>query len=511
MSESATPSRSGSPSGRALVLVVVAAVLTLVLGGAGYAVYRVMSGGGAQPAEAIPGNAIAYLRVDLDPSAGQKVAALRLLEKFPALEAATGITDPAEDLRRRAFEEFQDASRACANLSYDDDVAPWLGDRAAVAVLPPTARKSEPNAAMVVQVRDLGAAEDGVQALARCAGGDLPAYATVGSDYLLFAETQARATSYAKAAAADPLSQRSDFTTAMERLGDQGVMSGWASVDGLLDVWPKEMQPPGFDPRAKGTADSVAVALRFDESYVELTGVVTGAVTPDSVPTNPAVSLPDSTFVALSVSGGGKQVDQMWGAWGKMLAESGKSIDVLAKQVRAETGLVLPGDLKTVLGENVTLALDSTALDAMGATLAGDLSSLRLGGRFQTDPAAFHRILAKVEAYADSQGADLKLNTVDGDNFVAVSTNRGYADQLAGEGRLGETAAFTNAVPDAASADAVLYANFDAVERQVIAFMKQAGASADGVDNVRPLASFGMSSHVLDDGVTDFVVRLTVN
>jgi hypothetical protein len=471
-----------------------------------------MSGGGAQPAEAVPGNAIAYLRVDLDPSAGQKVAGVRLLQKFPAFSAATGITDPADDLRRRAFQAFQDSNQRCANLTYDDDVASWLGERAALAVLPPTAGKSKPNAAMVVQVADLAEAEDGLQALARCGGGDAPAYATVGSDYLLFAETQARATAYAKAATADPLSQRSDFTTAMERLGDQGVMSGWVSVDGLLDVWPTDMRPPGFNAEAKGAADSVAVALRFDESYVELTGVVTGGVTPTSVPTNPVVSLPDSTFVAMSVSGGGQQVDRLWRAWGTMLAESGESIDVLAKQVRAETGLVLPDDLKTVLGENVTLALDSTALDDIGAaTVAGDLSKLQLGGRFQTDPAAFHRILDKVEAYAQGQGADLGLTAADGDGFVAVSTNPGYADQLAEQGGLGDTAAFTNAVPDADSATGVLYANFDAVERQVIALMRRAGAPADDIDNLRPLASLGISSHVLDDGVTDFVVRLTVN
>lgn len=40
--------------------------------------------GGAQPDEAIPAGALGYVRVDLDPSAEQKINALRLLRSVPA-------------------------------------------------------------------------------------------------------------------------------------------------------------------------------------------------------------------------------------------------------------------------------------------------------------------------------------------------------------------------------------------------------------------------------------------
>ena len=39
---------------------------------------------GSQPAEALPASTIAYASVDLDPSGGQKIEAIKTLRKFPA-------------------------------------------------------------------------------------------------------------------------------------------------------------------------------------------------------------------------------------------------------------------------------------------------------------------------------------------------------------------------------------------------------------------------------------------
>ena len=55
----------------------------LVVGGGTAFAVTTLSGGGAQPDEVLPGNAIAYVRMDIDPSAGQKIAAVRLLRKLP--------------------------------------------------------------------------------------------------------------------------------------------------------------------------------------------------------------------------------------------------------------------------------------------------------------------------------------------------------------------------------------------------------------------------------------------
>jgi len=496
--------------GRGLTLGIVAAALVLLLGGAAYAAYRAMSGGGAQPADALPGNALAYLRVDLDPSAAQKIAGMRLLQKFPALAEASGVTDINEDLRRRAFEEFQQKTGACASLSYDDDVASWLGDRAAIAALPPARGQSGADAAMVLQVSDQAAAETGLRVLAKCAGSEMPAHAAVGSDYLLFAATQARATAYAEAAATDPLSANPDFRDDMARLGDQGVVSGWVSVKAALKALPADTFPAVAGPQPVN-AETAAAALRFGADYLELAGFATGASPAGETVDNPVVELPDTTFMAASLSGGSETVDQVWKNLAGVLASSGQSLDVLERQVQTETGLVLPADLKTVLGDNVTFAMDSEGLNFAAVAAHGDTSKLRVGARFTTDPKAFRTVLAKLTDYAASQGVPLPLTTVDGKGSVAVSTNAGYARELVVNGGLGDSYEFSNAVPDAASATSVFFVNFDAVQTQMIRLMEQAGATKEFVDNVRPLASLGISSHMLEEGVHDFRLRLTVN
>ena len=112
---------------------------------------------GAQPAEALPASTVAYFSVDLDPSGGQKIEAIKTLRKFP------GFTDKVDlqtddDLRERFFEEVT-SSGECEGLDYDADVKPWLGSRAAMAVV--DLGEDEPTPVGVVQTTDSGKAEDG--------------------------------------------------------------------------------------------------------------------------------------------------------------------------------------------------------------------------------------------------------------------------------------------------------------------------------------------------------------
>ena len=449
--------------------------------------------------------------MDLDPSAAQKVSAVRLLTKFPAFSDVTGITEETEDLRRRAFDLLKQRTPECQNLTYEEDIATWLGDRIGVGFLPPPAGSSEPGVAVVVQVTDRSAAEDALRAIADCSGeGPIP-YAAVGEEYLLFAESDALAKDYAAAATEQPLSADEAFSTDMDLLGDQGIVSGWLSIERLVDVLPAGSVPQGLDPNQLFAVDTMAVALRFDENYVEYAGVASGAQTPTDITDNPVVDLPESTFAAASLSEGGQQVDQMWSVLESMMASSGQSLDVVTQQIEDETGLVLPADLKTLLGDNVTVALDAEGLDFQQLAQSGDPSLLRLGARFQTDPAAFHAVFDKIMRYAASQGARLPLTTTDGDGFVTVSTNADYADQLASDGALGESETFQHAVPNADQALAVFYANFDAVEDQAISALQSGGAPQEVIDNIEPIASVGMSTWVPEDGQMAFSVRLTVN
>ncbi len=93
-----------------------------------------------------------YLSIDLDPSGEQKLEALRTLEKFLAFTEAVDI-DSEDDLRRVIGEELL-AGSACG-LDYDDDVAPWIGERFAVAAV--DLGEDTPSPVVVMQVSDAGA------------------------------------------------------------------------------------------------------------------------------------------------------------------------------------------------------------------------------------------------------------------------------------------------------------------------------------------------------------------
>ncbi|HSE08006.1 MAG TPA: DUF3352 domain-containing protein [Nocardioidaceae bacterium] len=102
------------------------AVGAMVAGG--LAVSSFLSGGGTQPEDVLPSTAIGFAKLDLNPPAGQKLNALRLMRKFP------DIKDEGDDLKATIVESLLDD--ADLDLKYEADIEPWLGDRAGIAVVP---------------------------------------------------------------------------------------------------------------------------------------------------------------------------------------------------------------------------------------------------------------------------------------------------------------------------------------------------------------------------------------
>ncbi len=90
-------------------------------------------GSSAQPDALVPATAVGYVSIDLDPSLGQKVDALRFLRKFPSAKASLGSTD---DIRKWVFEQATKDDASLSQLSYDRDVKPWIGDKFGLAVVP---------------------------------------------------------------------------------------------------------------------------------------------------------------------------------------------------------------------------------------------------------------------------------------------------------------------------------------------------------------------------------------
>src|SRR3954447_24351467 len=124
----------GTDSGRSgrgrapVAAVAIGTALALVVGGGAFAFYRIdpmhLFRAGPQAAEAVPADALAYAAVDLDPSAEQKINALRFLDHFPGFKDVADIKDERDDIRKTILTDAV-ASLDCDGVSYDATIEPW--------------------------------------------------------------------------------------------------------------------------------------------------------------------------------------------------------------------------------------------------------------------------------------------------------------------------------------------------------------------------------------------------
>ena len=220
-----TPPSSSGGGRRTTVIAVAALVGAAAVGGAAWAAWSFFSTG-AQPAEALPDSTLGYVSVDLDPSGGQKIEALRTLKQFPAFEDEIGL-DTDDDIREWIFDKIQ-GETDCAGLDYDDDIEPWLGDRFAVAAV--DTGDDQPTPVFVIQVSDADGADEGLGKLRECGGGGPDDVAwSIDGDWALLGESQTIVDGIAKDAADSPLAADDDFQQWTGAAGDGGIMSMYAA------------------------------------------------------------------------------------------------------------------------------------------------------------------------------------------------------------------------------------------------------------------------------------------
>ncbi|MFF0862473.1 DUF3352 domain-containing protein [Nonomuraea sp. NPDC003560] len=479
------PPEPAKKGGRKGWLIAGAAALAVVLlgGGAVWAVGAI-GGGGTQPNEVLPANAIAYARLDLDPAANQKLALFQLARKFTVTKGSfTG-----EDPRQALFNLVNDSGEK--KVDFAKDVDPWLGSRVGFAAVP--SGKSEPDFAVAVQVKDQAQAKAGI---AKLMDGDKYGIA-FRDDYALLSSTQALADKFAKGEAT--LADNSEFNDDMGDVGEQGVLSFWADMGALAKLTPIPAEQAASIEPIKDAR--FAGALRFDSAYVELAGLVRGAKGMTSDDLQPATlgTLPAGTAGALSVSGLDQMITSQWAQIQKSAAAGGGAeVQQLLDQAKTKFGLDLPGDLATVLGKNFTVAVDSQGLD-------GD--QIKAGVRVVTDPAKAQAVVGKIEkALAASGQPAPQLAKVPGDGVFTAATSEEYAKKLAEEGTLGDSETFQTAIPDAGEATFALFVDLDKVEHLYLQSME-----GDEKANVQVLRAVGLSGKQ-SATEADFSLRVLFN
>ncbi|GAA0937728.1 hypothetical protein GCM10009554_26180 [Kribbella koreensis] len=470
--------------GKLIPLIAGVAVVAVVAGGGIFA-YGKLAGGG-QPADVLPGNAVAYARVDLNPSAGQKVAAVRFMLKFPSAKEKIGLTSDKDDLRQKLFDLIKkDSDDELADVDFDKDIKPWLGDRAGAAAVPGKDGE-EPDAIVAVEVKNEDKANAGLDKL--FAGEDKKPGRVFTEGYVLLSEDQATVDAAVAAGKDSPLSENATFKADMDALGEQGFVSMWADLKGLSALAPKGMASES----SALPEGSAAAALRFDSQYVELKGIARGD---KSIKVNSAnagdqiAKLPDTTAAALTLSDGANLVDTVW----KQLEKSGAGLNLpeLTKGFTEEYGLVLPDDLKPLLGKNLSVAVDKDSSNGP-----------KIAARIETDPAKAEAVVDKVTDLIQTHSpvGEIPIKKAKDDKTLVIATDQDYADQVLKGGNLGQSESFKQAVPDTSGAVLVGYVDFASIG----SLDEEIGRDKD----YAALRSAGLTSRVTGDGQGEFTLRV---
>ncbi len=504
------PSSSGG-GGRRTALIASGAVVLLAAAGAGTWAAMSFLGSGAQPAEALPSGTLAYASVDLDPSGSQKIEAFRMLEKFPAIKEELGGFDAQDDIRRKLFEEAD-----CEGLSYDADVAPWIGTSFAMAAV--DAGEDDPSPVGVLQVTDAGAAENGLAKLLDCEGEGSESGFVVEGDWAIVADSDEIAQKVVDGAGDGTLADDADFQQWTGEVGDPGIVTMYASPDAgpvIGELMAGEMGAQGAsatvpDEMLKALEDfgGAAAAVRFADGGVELEfagdvpeGSMMMPPSSQDATANLVGTLPEDTAFAYGLA--------LPDGWAQELIETLPSygipqeqIDSGLAQAEAQTGLSLPADLETLLGRQVALAFGGS-FDLEQLMNSGDPSGLPFGVKVQGDADDINGVM---ETLGQSSGMPDMFETESEGDTVAWSLNPDYRSSLVGQGGLGESEVFQDVVPEADGASGVMYVNFDAGDWLTSMSMGDQEAQA----NLEPLSAFGVSSRI-DGDTTRGLVRLTTD
>lgn len=439
-----------------LVLVTVLAVLLvtsgIALAGSYFGWFRA---GGSHPYDVIPGPAAAYVELDLNPSLEQRMQAWTFLRELPEVRgAASGQPDP-----KRVLWSLRD--RLWLGRTWNDfeaDVAPWLGDRIGVAVLP---HGSEQLWVTALQVTDAAKATAKLQ---EWIGATDPNYrVTVRDGYALI--TNAAGADVLRAAQpSGMLGNDQRFRSDLRAAGDNGALTGWVDLAALNAT----------DDPTSATTGRAAFRLRFTGDAMEFSGRMTGWNHTLVNGAGQLGALPASTGAALSVSDGlsGLRLGLPWIGAGQ------------DSWWRTTNGLG-EDDITALLGRNLTISTPEAGVSPLSAPSTVGLRVV------SADPERGRRALQKVRSDL-FQNAPTTVDRVDG-SVLTTATDKAYLDELAAPAKtLSGSPTFTRAVPDHARAALSFYLNLQAM------FPEAAKAGSPYSDFISALRVLG--GQYLDEG-----------
>ncbi|MDQ1743232.1 MAG: hypothetical protein QOE23_1571, partial [Pseudonocardiales bacterium] len=476
------PPRKAGPGKKIIAGVAVAAVLA---GGAvaAYA-YSMLASSGVQPERVLPATTVAFAKLDLDPAAGQKIAAYRLSSKFPAISHGAGNLDQEKHALLTQFLDEQ------TDLNYDTDVKPWLGDRAAIAAVPDAGGDKGFDPVLALAYTDESKMKAALSKAARTAT-DF-GYVTLDG-YALISDSQQHAEAVLAGTKRATLAGNDHYKSDLKSLHGDQLAVGWADLAASVAAMRSgisartQLKPDELAQLDKLAAKGrIVLGAHASSDYLEVTALSHQAATAGSARsggkpvTGTLAGLGADTSAALEISGLGDSLSQ---TWDQAAAALGLNQDF--QEIIDETGLKLPDDLKALFGTDITVSVKfphgmtaDPAIAAQVSTSGADRALQLLG--------------SLGEPFGFSSETLHPRRTADG---YLISTSPDYDPRpTAGTPTLGDDPAFQKAVPDRAQASLIGYVNLGAL------LDSDPETSAKDKADWKHVGSLGLSAVTTSDG-----------
>lgn len=478
-----------------------AGVAVVAAAGAGFAVGAVLGGGGTQPEDVLPDTVLAYADIDLDPAAQQKVNLVRLLGRFPEVEEEYG-KEP--DIRAVVVDWLAEGTEL-----EGADVDQWIGDRVGVGISwDADADTLTPVAA--IQVSDVDeAVADLRQVLEADQVATTDGYVVITGDLfseldeldglggLLDPDVPSSQTAEQVVAAGEsaPLSQSDAYTGVFDRLED-GLLTMYVDGERIAAAGEQLVEVPGDAGltdalEQAGDAGQTGAVVRAEPNALEVVAWSSLTAPAGGGPAELMASLPDSTLVAVELTGGAELVAQRWAEALESADQTELApgdLDRSLAELEAQYGITVPDDIETLMGDDLVLAVDGEGL------LTGVPG---IGVRSVTDPAAGDNLASRIESALASVTGGFGITARGTDDGMVVASSEDYAGALvSGDGGLGSDPTFQDALPDAGKASYLMWVDFSAVS----SFVALAAPEASGL--IEPLEALGVTVTSDDDGST---------
>ena len=384
------------------------------------------SGGESDPAAAVPATAPVYVEANVHPDGklGDDVTAV--------LKKVLRTDDPAAKLKG-----LIDKSGKDDGITYDKDIAPWLGDRIGVAVT--AFSGSKPAFVAIAGSKDddkaRAALKKGSEATVKRTykGVDYSydpkeqmASAVFGGRALFGTETGVK--SAIDATKGQSLAEANGLRAAREKVASERAGFAYFDVQGLLRLF--QQAGGGRDPQVGAAIQAlggslpktIAAALEADPDLIRVDAVSIG--TPRSASSGKSGAdavgaLPGDAFAAVGIADLGATFERSLKSIGGS-GLGGVGIEALMRQFRQQTGLDLREDLLSWMGDAGIYVSGNSVSDLHGALVVKS-----------TDPARTRKAIGALQRLARKTAKSEKVSTLSGSGV-----DRGFSIKGAGSPRI---------------------------------------------------------------------------